>query len=74
MSPFEDIVDEYHKKNGLAIGPDWEVAFEEDLIHLSVHLMDLGYFTAIRNDNIHCNHCTELSLVQLNTSCATGLK
>jgi Methyltransferase domain len=74
MTQFEDIVDDYHKKNGLAIGSDWEVAFEEDLIHLSVHLMDLGYFTAIRNDNIYCNHCTELSLVQLNTSCATGLK
>jgi Methyltransferase domain len=74
MTQFEDIVDDYHKRNGLSIRTDWEVAFEEDFIHLSVHLMDLGYFTAIRNDNSICKHCTELSLVQLNTHCAAGLE
>lgn len=74
MTQFEDLADDYHKNKGRVTRSDWEFAFEEDIINLASHLMDLGFFTAIRNDNLHCNHCTELSLVQMKTHCEGGLK
>ena len=74
ITQFNDLVDDYHKQRGRSFGTSaWEFVFEEDIIDLAAHLMDLGYFTAIRDDNIHCNYCTELSLVRINPLCDLAL-
>ena len=38
--------------------------FPEDLVHLQKKLLQMGYVTAIRDDNQACKHCTELSLIR----------
>jgi hypothetical protein len=48
ITQFKDLPDDYHKKKGRSFGSSaWEFAFEEDIINLAAHLMDLGYYTAI---------------------------
>lgn len=41
---------------------DWKN--ETDFIELQAHLLRMGYSVAIRDDNPHCRHCTELSLLR----------
>lgn len=74
LTTFKELVDDHHTKNGVIYHSIiWEFAFEEDIINLAAHLMDLGYFTVIRDDNVHCPSCTELSLIRVNALCGSGL-
>ena len=37
----------------------------QEHIKLQEHLLKMGYATIVRDDNPHCLHCTELTLVQI---------
>lgn len=39
--------------------------FPTDMITLQRHLIEMGYFTAVYDENIHCMHCVELSLLRM---------
>jgi hypothetical protein len=36
----------------------------EDIVKLQEHLLKTGYAVAVRDDNLACRHCTELTLVR----------
>jgi hypothetical protein len=38
--------------------------FAKDVVKLQEHLLKTGYAVAARDDNKHCKHCTELTLVR----------
>ena len=65
ITQFNDLVDDYHNQRGRSFGTSaWESVFEEDIIDLAARLMDLGYFTAIRDDHIHCNTAANFHLFE----------
>ena len=35
-----------------------------DMVHLQAHFLRMGNVVAVRNDNPHCRHSTELALVR----------
>jgi len=39
--------------------------FSNDMIQLQTRFLKMGYAVVIRDDNAHCKHCTELTLVRI---------
>jgi hypothetical protein len=39
--------------------------FSTDMINLQTRLLKMGYAVVVRDDNTHCQHCTELTLVRI---------
>jgi Methyltransferase domain len=70
-SQFKENLDEEHARFGLHDGRGFEIAFAHEIWNFTNHLFKLGLIPVIRNDNIHCTHCTELTLMALNAKCST---
>lgn len=50
----------------------YDFKYATDMVRMQSHLLKMGYVTVVRDDNPHCLHCTELTLVR--TKCpATAL-
>jgi Methyltransferase domain len=70
-SQFKENLDDEHARLGLHDGRGFEIAFAHDIWNFTNHLLNLGLVPVIRNDNIHCTHCTELTLMAFNSKCNT---
>jgi hypothetical protein len=49
---------------GFPRGPRRDWKFAPDIVHLEERLLQMGYVVVERDDNYHCQHCTELTLVR----------
>jgi hypothetical protein len=67
-SQFKENLDDEHERLGRYMGGGFEIAFTHDIWNFTNHLLKLGLIPVIRNDNVHCPHCTEVTLMSLRTS------
>jgi Methyltransferase domain len=68
-SQFKENLDDEHERLGRHMGGGFEIAFTHDIWNFTNHLLKLGLIPVIRNDNVHCPHCTEVTLMSLRTIC-----
>ena len=60
--PYQILVEVHYISQFLQVGTPFS---PQEHVKLQEHLLNMGYATIVRDDNPHCPHCTELSLVRI---------
>ena len=60
--PYQILVEVHYISQFLQVGTPFS---PKEHVKLQEHLLKMGYATIVRDDNPHCPHCTELSLVRI---------
>jgi len=64
--PMQILIEVHYRTSMKKLALSTEVDFKSaaDMVLLSSHLKNLGYFSAVRDDNHFCQSCTELTLIR----------
>lgn len=66
LLPMQIVVEIHYQTQFANLHPDkGDFKTATDLVELQTHLLRMGYAVVVRDDNPHCRHCTELTLIRI---------